>query len=113
MKRDNLLAIQTAKRTFLLDSETPEERQEWFEVLSMIKGRSDAEISELMSQARVNPKHADGTIDVDEVLSAGPTNSLEGDGPTFVVMTPERVYKVLSHDLACIHAPALTVFPCV
>jgi myosin X len=78
-----------------MSAESEDELHEWLTVLNLVKGKTEEEINEMMAQALVNPRHSEGTVEVDDILSVGPTSSEDVDGhPSFVVMTSERVYKV-------------------
>lgn len=98
-KKEHALAIQTAKRTYVMYAETAEECQEWCDVLNSVKGKSDAEIQNMMMDARVDARNAQGTIEVDDILSAGPANKTDADGhPIFVVLCSDRVFKFVAAD---------------
>jgi len=99
MKKDNIFRIDTPKRTYYMYADTPEEMQEWIDILNTVKGATTEEINQMMDQARVNPRHAQGTIDVDDILSVGGTSTVAVEGhPTFVVMTSERVYNFVAKN---------------
>eukprot|EP00049_Salpingoeca_infusionum_P017514 m.353252 g.353252 ORF g.353252 m.353252 type:complete len:1850 (+) comp16718_c0_seq1:158-5707(+) len=99
VKKDNCFMIECPDRTYFMYSETPEECEEWVSILNMVKGKTTEEINEMLAQASVHPKHAEGTLDQDEILSAGPTNTVDVEGhPSFVVMTSDRVYKFVAQS---------------
>lgn len=98
-KKDNCFGIHTSKRTYFMYADTGAELQEWIDVLNKVKGKDDAEIQTLMDTAKVDPRNAVGTIDLDDILSVGPTNRTDSEGhPIFIVMTPERVYTFVAAD---------------
>ncbi|EDQ90136.1 uncharacterized protein MONBRDRAFT_36712 [Monosiga brevicollis MX1] len=98
-KREFCFAIETSKRTYLMAADSEQEMQEWIEILNMVKGKSDEEINAMMAQALVNPRHAEGTVETEDILSVGPTNTQDVEGhPSFVIMTAERVLKFVAKD---------------
>lgn len=94
-KKDFVFRIETPKRTYYIVADSQGEMEEWIDILNTIKGKSAEEIADMMAMAMVDPKHAEGTVDTDDILSVGPTNTEDVEGhPSFVIMTGERVYKV-------------------
>jgi len=78
-------------------ADTKDEIEEWVEILNTVRGKSPEEIQQMVDVARVNPRHAQGTIEVDDILSVGPTNTTDVDGhPTFAVMTSDQVLKFVA-----------------
>jgi hypothetical protein len=51
--------IVTQKRTYMQFCDSPEELNEWMNVLRAVRGKSDAEIKLMMDSARVNPRNAE------------------------------------------------------
>ena len=98
IKKDHAFAIETPKRTYFMYADTEEEREEWLEILGTVKGKTDEELAQMMDNASVNPRNAQGTIDVDDILSVGPAHSDVDGHPSFVVMTAERVYRFVARD---------------
>jgi myosin X len=69
--------------------------------LNSVKGRTVEEINEMLAQASINPRHAEGTIELDDILSVGPTNTVDVEGhPSFVVMSADRLYKFVAQNEA-------------
>lgn len=78
-------------------ADTQDEINEWVDVLNSVRGKPAEEIARMVEVARVNPRHAQGTIEVDDILSVGPTNTTDVDGhPTFAVMTSDQVLKFVA-----------------
>ena len=99
VKKENAFAIKTSKRTYFCYADTPEEANEWVAVLRAVKGRPDEELRSMMVSARVDQRNAQGTIEMEDILSVGPANRTDVDGhPVFVVLCADRVEKFVAAD---------------
>eukprot|EP00056_Hartaetosiga_gracilis_P013065 m.213142 g.213142 ORF g.213142 m.213142 type:complete len:1878 (+) comp13789_c0_seq6:2376-8009(+) len=96
--KEFVFGINTGKRTYLVHTESQEEKDEWLNILHLVKGKTDEEIQEMLNVARVNPRYAQGTLDLDDIVSASSANSMVEGRPTFAVMTTERVWKFVARN---------------
>jgi myosin X len=100
-KKSNVFQIVTPKRTYLMYADSPEEMAEWIDVLNSVRGKSLDQLKEMMAMARVDARNAQGSIELDEILSCGPDNRTDMEGhPMFVVMTADQLFKFVSPDAA-------------
>eukprot|EP00039_Didymoeca_costata_P001385 m.52055 g.52055 ORF g.52055 m.52055 type:complete len:1903 (+) comp10770_c0_seq2:130-5838(+) len=105
IKKENAFAIETSsanggkKRTYYMHADSPEEKEDWLMVLNEIKGKTDDEIREMMMNARVDPRNAQGTIELEDIVTVTPVEKTDNDGhPVFVVMCNNRAEKFIAAD---------------
>jgi len=102
IKKEFAFAIHAShpkKRTYLMHAESQDDLDSWVEALNAVKGQSDDTIREMLMSAQVDPRNAQATIDLDEIMSVTPMEEKDSaNHPIFVVMCANRVEKFIAAD---------------
>jgi hypothetical protein len=99
--KENVFQVVTPKRTYYMYGDSLEESQEWVEYLNSVRGKTPQQLKEMMAMARVDARNAQGSIELDEILSCGADTHTDMEGhPMFVVMTADQLFKFVSPNTA-------------
>ena len=101
-KKEFMFAIHATapkKRTYMMHAESEEDKADWVRVLNSVKGQSDDTIREMLMSAQVDPRNAQATIDLEEIMSVTPMEEKDSQHhPIFVVMCANRVERFIAAD---------------
>lgn len=86
-------------RTYFMSCESQEECDEWVETLDSVAGKTEEDIREKVNAVRVDPRNAQGTIEVDEIISVDSIERTDAEAhPVFIVITKTQIEKFSADD---------------
>uniref|UniRef100_A0A1X7T799 PH domain-containing protein n=1 Tax=Amphimedon queenslandica TaxID=400682 RepID=A0A1X7T799_AMPQE len=99
--REHSFGLVTPSRTYHLTADTDVDRREWVEFIRRVRGMPEEKVKSLLTH-EVDPRNAEGTIDLDSIDSVTAADQ-EKRPNSFAVITVGRVFNLVAESPAAMH----------